>query len=66
MTVPTSYTTLSLDSEVFSILEWAKKKMVEEAALQAKLDKYPSLKEMHDQFKILDALTNDETASNDT
>ncbi len=64
MTVPMQYSTLSLDPDVVSIIEWAKKKMVEEAALQAKLDKYPSLKEMYDQFKILDSLTN-ETPDND-
>ena len=65
MTVPTHYSTLSLDPAIVSIIEWAKRKIAEEAALQTKLDKYPSLKEMYEQFKILDALTN-ETLDNGT
>ena len=64
MTVPTSSTTLSLDHEVKLVIEWAKTKIAEEAELQARLDKYPSLKEAYEQFKMLEALTYNETTNN--
>ena len=65
VTVPTSYVTFSLDPNVCAIIEWAKKKMIEES-LQSKLAKYPSIKAAYDQFKMLDALTNEEHLDNGT
>ena len=64
MTVPTASTTVSLDHEVQLVIEWAKAKMAEETELQSRLDKYPSLKEAYEQFKMLEALTYNETTNN--
>lgn len=45
---------LSPDAE--SAIDWAKQKMLEEAQLKEKMERYPTLKDAYEQFKIIEAL----------
>lgn len=45
------------------ILDWANKKMIEDQELQAKIEKYPTLKNAYDQFKMVEALVHEEEQS---
>jgi hypothetical protein len=49
---------LSTDAE--KAIEWVKEKMQEEVLLKAKMEKYPALKDAYEQFKIIEALVNED------
>jgi hypothetical protein len=49
---------LSPDAEM--AISWAKEKMQEEKLLKAKMEKYPALKDAYEQFKIIEALVNED------
>jgi hypothetical protein len=52
---------LSLDAE--EAIRWAREKMVEEAELKTKIEKYPTLKSAYEQFKMIEALVYEEEKS---
>lgn len=51
---------LNLGSDVQELIRWAKNKMQQDKKLEAKLAKYPGLRQAHDQFKMLEALAHEE------
>lgn len=66
VSMPVSNISVSVTDETKQVLHWAQKKMIEENELLARLEKYPALKAAFDQFKILDALTIEESNNNGT
>ena len=44
-------------------IRWAQEKMREESELKAKMEKYPSLKLAHEQFKMIEILVHEEETS---
>lgn len=57
----TSSVGLSFDAQ--KILQWAKKKMDEEAVLKDKMEKYPMLKDAYEQYKVIEALVYEEESN---
>ena len=53
---------LSPESE--NILNWAQQKMIEETQLKEKMEKYPTLKSAHEQYKMIEALVYEEDKPN--
>lgn len=51
-----SYATVSLDSESQVLLDWARRKMLEEQELQSLMEKHPGLKDAKDRFEFMLAL----------
>ena len=51
-----SYATVSLDSESQVLLDWARRKMVEEQDLQLLMEKHPGLKDAKDRYEVMLAL----------
>jgi len=47
---------ISLNHEVIEIVEWAKKKMLEEKRIQYLLDKHPGLRDTYEKFEIMKSL----------
>lgn len=56
---------VGLTQEAERILEWAQKKMQEEAALNARMEKHPGLKDAWERFKVMDALTAEQDRGGD-
>ena len=56
-----SYATVSLDPELQVLLDWVRRKMVEEQDLQSLMEKHPGLKDAKDRFEVMLALVNDYT-----
>ena len=51
---------VSLSPEAEALLEWVKKKMLEEEELKARMERHPGLKDAYEKFKVMDALTLEE------
>ena len=51
---------VGLSQEAEQILDWAKKKMLEEFDLELRMKRHPGLKDAYDRFKVMDALTLEE------
>ena len=51
-----SYATVSLDPESQVLLDWARRKMVEEQDLPSLMEKHPGLKDAKDRFEVMLAL----------
>jgi hypothetical protein len=51
-----SYATVSLDPESQVLLDWARRKMLEEQELQSLMEKHPGLKDAKDRFEFMLAL----------
>jgi len=66
VSMPVTKISVSVTDETKQVLHWAQKKMIEEKELLARLEKYPALKTAFDQFKIIDALTIEESNNNGT
>ena len=56
-----SYASVELTGEATAILDWAKKKMAEEAELDELCKKYPGLGKARDNFETFRRLVNSET-----
>lgn len=56
-----SYATVSLDPESQSLLDWARRKMLEEQELQSLMDKHPALRDAKDRYEVILALVKDHT-----
>lgn len=48
-----SYATVSLDQESQLLLDWARRKMVEEQNLQSLMEKHPGLRDAKDRYEIM-------------
>jgi len=60
--VPTTHSIVQLDDRTKAVLDWAAKKMQEEAKLNDLCEKHPGLKETRERFEIMLALVKqDET-----
>lgn len=55
---------VSLSPESENILNWARQKMIEEKALKANMEKYPTLKSAYEQYKMVEALVYEEDKPN--
>lgn len=51
---------IGLTSSAESAMNWAIRKMAEEAELKEKMEKYPTLKSAYEQFKMVEALVHEE------
>ncbi len=51
-----SYATVSLDSELQVLLNWGRRKMLEEQDLQSLMEKHPGLKDTKDRYEVMLAL----------
>lgn len=51
---------ITLNPEYIDIINWARKKMIEDNLLEEKLKKYPSLKKAKDAFDIINKMTDKE------
>ena len=60
MNITTSYATVGLDMSTEEAIQWAKRKIVEERELKARMERHPGLKQAYEQFKIMDVLTLEE------
>lgn len=47
---------IGLSPEAEEIMQWARKKMAEDRALDTLLKKYPALRELHEQFLVMRTL----------
>jgi hypothetical protein len=54
--VPDQEFGISLDVEVINAIEWAKDKQKEEGDLKAKIERFPTLKDAYEKYKIIEAL----------
>ncbi len=61
--VGNSVASVGLTPEAERILDWAQKKMLEEQDLEARMKKHPGLKDAYERFKVMDALTLQESHS---
>jgi hypothetical protein len=59
----TQTATVGLTMPAEEAIRWAQEKMVEEAELKAKMEKYPTLKSAYEQFKMIEALVYEEEKS---
>lgn len=55
-----SMANIGLTPDAERILDWAQKKMFEEAELKTRMERHPGLKDAFEKFKIMDALTLEE------
>jgi hypothetical protein len=55
--------TLGLSHEADEVLRWAGYKMREEDELKKRMEKYPTLKNAYEQFKMIEILVHEEEAS---
>ena len=55
----TSYATVSLGPELQVLLNWARRKMIQEQDLQSLMEKYPGLKDAKDSYEVMLALVSD-------
>jgi hypothetical protein len=55
-----SYATVSLDQESQLLLDWARRKMVEELNLKELLHKHPGLKDAKDRYEVMLALVQED------
>lgn len=51
---------VGLSPEADRILDWAQRKMDEEAELKSRMERHPGLKDAYEKFKIMDALTHED------
>jgi hypothetical protein len=51
-----SYATVSLDPESQVLLDWARRKMIQEQDLQSLMEKHPGLKDTKDRYEVMLAL----------
>lgn len=54
--------TVGLSGEAEEAIRWARATMIEEAALKARLEKHPGLKDAYEKFQIMDILCKEEEA----
>lgn len=54
---------VTLTEEATEVMDWAIKKMSEEKKLKEKLDRYPGLRQLHEQFEIMKALCSDDNGT---
>jgi hypothetical protein len=55
--------TIGLSTPAEEAIRWAQTKMTEETELNAKMEKYPTLKSAYEQFKMIEALVYEEEKS---
>ena len=51
-----SYATVSLDQELQALLDWGRRKMIQEQDLQSLMEKHPGLKDAKDRYEVMLAL----------
>jgi len=56
----TTMTNVGLSPDAELAIDWARKKMLEEMDLKARMEKHPGLKDAYEKFQIMDALTLEE------
>lgn len=59
-----SYATVSLDPESQVLLDWARRKMIQERNLPSLMEKYPGLKDAKDRYEVMLALVSDHNKEN--
>jgi hypothetical protein len=59
-----SYATVSLDPELQVLLDWGRRKMIQEQDLQSLMEKYPGLKDAKEHYDIMLALVSDHNKEN--
>ena len=59
-----SYATVSLGSELQVLLNWARRKMIQEQDLKSLMEKYPGLKDAKEHYDIMLALVSDHNKEN--
>jgi len=59
-----SYATASLGPELQVLLNWARRKMIQEQDLQSLMEKYPGLKDAKDSYEVMLALVSDHNKEN--
>ena len=59
-----SYATVSLDPELQVLLDWGRRKMIQEQDLKSLMEKYPGLKDAKEQYDIMLALVSDHNKEN--
>jgi hypothetical protein len=57
-------TTVGLNDEAESLLDWARERRNEEIAVKARMEKHPGLKEAYERLEIMKALTLQEEKQN--
>ena len=57
LTLSTNYPTISLDSNVIAVVEWARRKRDEEEELLRLCKEHPGLQEAYERLQIMKALT---------
>lgn len=57
LTLDTNYPTISLDSNVMGVIEWARRKRDEEEELLRLCKEHPGLQEAYERLQIMKALT---------
>jgi hypothetical protein len=55
--------TIGFTPEAEEVMQWAKKKMAEDQDLDRLLKKYPSLRELHEQFLVMRTLVTESESS---
>ena len=59
-----SYATVSLDPELQVLLDWGRRKMIQEQDLKSLMEKYPGLKDAKEHYDIMLALVSDHNKEN--
>ena len=59
-----SYATVSLDPELQVLLDWGRRKMIQEQDLPSLMEKYPGLKDAKEHYDIMLALVSDHNKEN--
>jgi hypothetical protein len=54
---------VSLDAGTLEVINWARKKMAEEARLEDLMKKHPGLRDTYEKFEIMKALCNQDDAN---
>jgi hypothetical protein len=47
---------VSLDPEVLNVMQWAKKKMIEDQSIAALMEQHPGLKDLKEKYEVMLAL----------
>lgn len=63
--LPSSYATVGLDMSTEEAINWAKRKIAEERDLEARMERHPGLRQVYEQFKIMDILTLEQDKKNE-
>ena len=59
-----SYATVSLGTELQVLLNWARRKMIQEQDLKSLMEKHPGLKDAKDRYEVMLALVSDHNKEN--